>query len=72
MTRRHYGLRSTKQPSTDTRRSPIGASDTPFIVGIVATMMALGVVLYGISKTVIDVADTTASPPGTTGQGTAR
>ena len=71
MTHRHYGLRWSKQPSTDTR-APIGASDTPFIVGIVAMMIVLGVVLFGISKTVIDVANTTASPPGTTGEGTAR
>jgi hypothetical protein len=70
MTHRHYGLRWTKRPSTDT--GPTAASGTPFIVGIVAMMIVLGVVLYGISKTVIDVANTTASPPSTTGEGTAR
>jgi hypothetical protein len=71
MTRWHYGLRSTKQPSTKTEASA-AASDTPFIVGIVAMMIVLGVVLFGISKTIIDVANTTASPPATTGEGTAR
>jgi hypothetical protein len=35
-------------------------------------MIVLGVVLYGISKTVSDVANNTASPPRTTGEGTAR
>ena len=60
MTHRHYGLRWTKRPWTDT--GPTGESATPFVVGIVAMMIVLGVVLYGISKTVIDVANTTASP----------
>jgi hypothetical protein len=71
MTRRHYGLRWTKQPSTETRASA-GASGAPFLVGIGAIMIVLGVVLYGISKTVSDVANNTASPPRTTGEGTAR
>ena len=71
MTHRHYGLRWTKRPRTNTKASA-GESAMPFVVGIVAMMIVVGVVMYGISKTVIDVANTTASPPGTTGEGTAR
>ena len=71
MTRRHYGLRWTKPRRTNTKASA-GESAMPFVVGIVAMMIVLGVVLYGVSKTVSNVANTTASPPSTTGEGTVR
>jgi hypothetical protein len=65
-----YGLRWTKQPSTETRASA-GASGAPFLAGIEAIMIVLGVVLYGTSK-VSDVANNTTLPPRTTGEGAVR
>ena len=44
----------------------------PFVVGIVAMMIVLGLVLYGVSKTVSNVANNTTSAPLTTGEGLQR
>ena len=44
MTQRHYGLRWTKRPRTNTKASA-GESAMPFVVGIVAMMIVLGLVL---------------------------
>jgi hypothetical protein len=67
MARRHYGLRQTK-PATD-RGEAARWSSNAFIWGIVVLMIVLGVALYGVSKTVTDAVNTTASAPRTTGQG---
>ena len=71
MTQRHYGLRWTKRPRTNTKASA-GESAMPFVVGIVAMMIVLGLVLYGVSKTVSNVASNTTSAPLTTGEGLQR
>jgi hypothetical protein len=70
MTRRHYGIRVPKPRPTYTGPARAGAwrSDT-FIWAIVVILIVLGVVLYGVSKIVTDVANTTTSAPHTTGQG---
>ena len=67
MTRRHYGVRQTK-PATN-RDQARRWSGNAFIWGIVVLMIVLGVALYGVSKTVTDALNTTASAPRTTGQG---
>jgi hypothetical protein len=67
MTHRHYGARETK-PATKRGEAPAWIGN-PFIWGIVVIMVVLGVTLYGVSKTVTDVVNTTASAPRTTGQG---
>jgi hypothetical protein len=56
---------------TRTRPSPAGArSVSASIDGIVAMTIVLGLVLYGIGKTVIDAENSTAtSAPRTTGEG---
>ena len=60
MTHRHYGVRETKRATW---------RGNAFIWGIVVLMIVLGVALYGVSKTVTDAVNTTASAPRTTGQG---
>jgi hypothetical protein len=58
--------------STDTRASADGSS-TPFVAGIVAMTIVLGLVLYGIGKTVTDADNSAAtSAPRTTGEGSTR
>ena len=70
MTHRHFGLRGTKPRDTYTSPSRADAlSGTAFIGGIVVIMIVLGVILYGVSKTVTDAANTATSAPRTTGQG---
>ena len=70
MTRRHYGIRVPKPRPTYTGPAGAGAwSGSAFIGAIVVILIVLGVVLYGVSKTVIDTANTTTSAPHTTGQG---
>jgi hypothetical protein len=72
MSHRPYILRSIKQPLTDTRAST-GGSGTPFVAGIVAMTIVLGLVLYGIGKTVIEADNSAAtSAPRTTGEGSTR
>jgi hypothetical protein len=44
-------------------------SGCPIIAGVLVVLIVLGVVIYGVSKTVIDTANTTTSAPHTTGQG---
>src|ERR1700730_12895997 len=52
------------------RNAPLGAwSGSTFIGAIVVILIVLSVILYGVSKTVIDTANTTTSAPPTTGQG---
>ena len=71
MTRRHYGIRVPKPRPTYTGPAGAGAwSGSAFIGAIVVILIVLGVVLYGVSKTVIDTANTTTSAPPTTGHGT--
>ena len=62
MTRRHYGIRVPKPRPTYTGPARAGAwSVSAFIGAIVVILIVLGVVLYGVSKIVTDVANTTAS-----------
>ena len=69
MTHRHYGVRETK-PATNRGQALAGAwSGNAFIWGIIVIIVVLGVTLYGVSKTVTDAVNTTASAPRTTGQG---
>ena len=69
MTHRHYGVRKTK-PATNKSQALAGAwRGNAFIWGIIVIIVVLGVTLYGVSKTVTDAVNTTASAPRTTGQG---
>jgi hypothetical protein len=62
MTRRHYGIPVPKPRPTYTGPARAGAwSGSAFIGAIVVILIVLGVVLYGVSKIVTDVANTTAS-----------
>ena len=71
MTSRHYGIRVPKARPTSTGRDRACAwSGDPFIWAIVVILIVLGVVLYGVSKIVTDVANTATSAPPTTDQGT--
>jgi hypothetical protein len=70
MTRRHYGIRVPKPRPTYSGPARAGAwRGDAFIWAIVVILIVLGVVLYGVSKIVTDVANTTTSAPHTTGQG---
>ncbi len=71
MPHRHYGVRHwTKPPANDTGPAPGSEwSGSAIIAGVVILLIVLGVVIYGVSKTVTNVANTTASAPRTTGQG---
>jgi hypothetical protein len=70
MTRRHYGIRVPKaRPTSAVQRAGAWSGDA-FIWAIVVILIVLGFVLYGVSKIVTDVANTTTSAPPTTGQGT--
>ena len=70
MTRRHYGIRVPKPRPTYTGPARAGAwSGSAFISVIVVILIVLGVILYGVSKTVTDAVNTTTSAPYTTGQG---
>jgi hypothetical protein len=71
MTRRHYGVQVPKPRPTYTGPARAGAwSGSVFIGAIVVILIVLGVILYGVSKPVTDVGNTT-SAPRTTGQGAA-
>ena len=62
MTRRYYGIRVPKARPTSTGPERAAAwSGDAFIWAIVVILIVLGVVLYGVSKIVTDVANTTAS-----------
>jgi hypothetical protein len=70
MTRRHYGIRVPKPRPTYTGPARAGAwSGSAFIGAIVVILIVLGVILYGVSETVTDNANTATSAPRTTGQG---
>jgi asparagine N-glycosylation enzyme membrane subunit Stt3 len=72
MTRRHYGIRVPKPRPTYTGPAGAGAwSGSAFIGAIVVILIVLGIILYGVSKTVTDAANTATSAPLTTGQGAA-
>jgi hypothetical protein len=70
MTHRHYGIPVAKPRSTysgPTRAATL--SGGAIVGGIVVMLIVLGLVLYGLSKTVTDAADNTAaSAPQTTGE----
>lgn len=74
MSHRHFGVRRrTKPPANDTGPAPVSVwSGSAIIAGIVVLLIVLGVVIYGVSKTVTDVANTSTSAPRTTGQGSTR
>jgi hypothetical protein len=62
MTRRHYGIRVPKPRPTYTGPARAGAwSGSAFISVIVVILIVLGVILYGLSKTITDSANTTTS-----------
>jgi uncharacterized protein HemY len=62
MTRRHYGIRVPKARPTSTGQERAAAwSGDAFIWAIVVILIVLGVVLYGVSKIVTDIANSTAS-----------
>jgi hypothetical protein len=68
MGHRHYGVRR-RTPASDTGPAPGSVwSGSAITVGIVVLLIVLGVMIYGVSKTVPDIANTT-SVPRTTGQG---
>jgi len=70
MTRRHYGIRVPKPRPTYTGPARAGAwSGSAFISVIVVILIVLGVILYGLSKTITDTANTTTSAPSAIGQG---
>ena len=57
MTRRHYGIRVPKPRPTYTGPARAGAwSGSAFISVIVVILIVLGVILYGLSKTITDTA----------------
>ena len=65
MTRRHYGIRVPKPRPTYTGPARAGAwSGSAFISVIVVILIVLGVILYGLSKT---ITDTGALGPSWTG-----
>ena len=67
---RHYGIRVIKSPAKDAE--PAGAlKGIPLIGAVVVLMIVLGVILYAVTKTVTNVANTTTSATDTTGQGAA-
>ena len=56
MTRRHYGIRVPKPRPTYTGAARAGAwSDSAFISVIVVILIVLGVILYGLSKTIDEI-----------------
>lgn len=72
MAHRHDGLRKTKPPPTVGGPLPSDAwSGRAIIAGVVVLLIVLGVILYGVMKTVTDVASTATSATDTSGEGTA-
>jgi hypothetical protein len=70
MTRRHFGIRVPTPRPTSSGPARAGAwSASAFIATIVVILIVLGVILYGLSRTITDTASTTMSAPHTTGQG---
>ena len=69
MPHRHWGLRSTKPPVPAGPNPAAGWSGGAFVSIILVITIVLGIVLYAVSNTVTDVANTTAGEPPTTGQG---
>jgi hypothetical protein len=72
MAHRHYGLRRTNPRDTYTPARGAAWSGRAFIATILVIMIALCILLYGVSKTITDAGNTTTSVPRTTGEGTAR
>ena len=68
MTRRHYGIRVPKPRPTYTGPARAGAWSASAFIGAIV-LIVLGIILYGVSKTVTDAVNTTTSAPHTTGQG---
>jgi hypothetical protein len=70
MAHRHYGLRKTKPPPTVGGPLPSDAwSGRAIIAGVAVVLIVLGLMIYGVSKTVTNAVNTTTSAPRTTGQG---
>ena len=70
MAHRHYGLRKTKPPPTVGGPLPSDAwSGRAIIAGVVVVLIVLGLMIYGVSKTVTNAVNTTTSAPRTTDQG---
>ena len=69
MPHRHWGVRATKPLVPPGPTSAAAWSTGAFIGIIVVIIIVLGVVLYAVSNTVTDVANTNAGEPPTTGQG---
>jgi hypothetical protein len=69
MAHRHYGLRAAKPPPASEPASFSAWNGGPFIAAIIVMVIVLCIVLYGIVKTVTDVANNTTSAPRTVGQG---
>jgi predicted metalloprotease len=62
MTHRHYGLRVTKPPATDTGPATGGALSGGAIVGgIVVIVIVLGFIAYEVTKLVAHAGNTTTS-----------
>jgi hypothetical protein len=69
MSHRHYGLRVTKSPASDTRPSSAGVwKCTPLLGGVLSLLIVLGVTLYRVTKTLTDLANSTTSAGDTTGR----
>ena len=72
MTHRHYGVPVAKPRPTYMGRTRAAAwSGGEFISAIVVILIVLGVILYGVNKTVTDAANTITSVPRSTGEETA-
>ena len=70
MAHRDYGLGETKPPPTVGGPLPSDAwSGRAIIAGVVVVLIVLGLMIYGVSKTVTNAVNTTTSAPRTTGQG---
>ena len=60
MPHRHWGIRSTKPPVPAGPTPAAGWSGGAFVSIILVITIVLGIVLYAVSNTVTDVANTTA------------
>jgi hypothetical protein len=70
MAHRHYGVPVAKpRPSYSGPTRAATLSGGAIVGGIVVILIVLGLVLYGVTKTVTDAVNTTTSAPRTTGQG---
>jgi hypothetical protein len=69
MAHRHYGLRKTQPPASNTGPAPGGALSGGAIVGsIVAIVIVLSFIAYEVTKFVAHAGNTTTSAPGRAGE----